>query len=226
MVLYFESGEEQQRAALPDGSLLHLNAHTKLRVDFASESRHIALLQGEARFHVAKNLNRPFCVDSPHARVCALGTTFNVRVSGQDTGVTLLEGHLAVSKHTAYEARPSGTLELEAGQSVRIESSGAMAFGQGRTVDAANAWPQLVVVFKRSKLSEVVDEVNRYRDHPFVIDDARLAEIEITGSVNVFESESYWDLLEKAGYLHIERREDGTTLLAPTGKMLDDKRSQ
>ena len=214
-VLFFETHQEQRSETLPDGSLLHLNAHTKLVAEISPLSRHVTLLQGETRFHVQKDLKRPFIVDTQHARVRALGTTFNVRISARDTDVTLLEGRVAVSKLVDHETMRSGTLELEAGQNVRIKSNGAMAFAQGRTAHEANAWPRLVIAFRAAKLSEVVAEVNRYRDHPLIIQDARLAAMTITGSLNVFESESFWDSLEKSNNIRIERREDGATLLAP-----------
>jgi transmembrane sensor len=191
-----------------------------LRVDFLPRSRHIDLLEGEAHFHVQKDVTRPFVVDTRHARVRALGTTFNVRVAARDTDVTLLEGRVAVSKHIAEEVKAGGTLELKAGQNVRVQSSGAMAFGQGRTAHDANAWPQLRIAFQGSKLKDVVAEVNRHQDHPFVINDAMLNEMIVTGSLNVFESESFWNSLD---YLSVERREDGTTLLTPAGNRLHDR---
>jgi transmembrane sensor len=220
-VLHFETHQEQQSVELPDGSRLHLNAHTKLLAAFTALSRHIDLLQGEARFHVEKDRKRPFVVDTPHARVSALGTTFNVQVAARDTDVTLLEGRISVSKLVAHEAATSGRLELRAGQNVRIQSNGEMAFGRGRTAHAANAWPRQVMAFRHSKLSEVVAAVNRHRDNLLIIGDVRLNDMEVNGSLNVFESEPFWDSLEKAEHIRVERREDGSMVLVPARKMLD-----
>jgi len=45
---------EQRSIALPDGSLIELNARSSVRVRFTSNERAVELLEGQALFRVAK----------------------------------------------------------------------------------------------------------------------------------------------------------------------------
>jgi ferric-dicitrate binding protein FerR (iron transport regulator) len=88
---------------------------------------------------------------------------------------------------------------------VRIKSNGELALAQGRTALAADAWPRLVIAFRHSKLSDLVIEVNKHRDHPFIINDATLAETQVNGSLNVLKSEPFWEGLQRSEHIHVER---------------------
>src|SRR5262249_48912221 len=50
---------EQRAFDLPDGSIVHLNTQSRLRVHFSAGGRDIRLLSGEALFRVAPDASRP-----------------------------------------------------------------------------------------------------------------------------------------------------------------------
>jgi transmembrane sensor len=88
---------EVKQLALPDGSVVWINANTTMsyRPDFATH-REIRL-SGEAMFQVATDQQHPFTVqsqDSVYTKV--LGTVFNVR-SYAATSVTVFSGKVQVS---------------------------------------------------------------------------------------------------------------------------------
>ena len=88
---------ERQSVKLADGTRADLNAQTNLAVEFQKSERRVRLDHGEVLFTVAKNLARPFVVETPGGRVRVTGTVFNVRtdLSGQFE-VSVLEGHVEV----------------------------------------------------------------------------------------------------------------------------------
>lgn len=87
---------EQRAVPLDDGSVVHLNTDTRIRIHFTERAREIQLLRGEALFTVKRDVNRPFQVQSDGIRVEALGTQFNVNRRNGDTIVSVVEGRVAV----------------------------------------------------------------------------------------------------------------------------------
>ncbi|MCF6196579.1 MAG: FecR domain-containing protein, partial [Emcibacter sp.] len=83
---------EQRTVQLADGSTVYLNTHSKIKVDFSGDIRKIHLLQGEARFDVAKDKNRPFIVETSRGNIRAVGTSFNVYDSAEMVEVLVFEG--------------------------------------------------------------------------------------------------------------------------------------
>ncbi len=100
---------EQRAVRLDDGSVVHLNTDTRVRIHFTDSARQIELLQGEALFTVRRDVDRPFQVQSDGIRVEALGTQFNVRRRDRDTIVSVIEGRVAVvdPSRAAASAEPS-----------------------------------------------------------------------------------------------------------------------
>lgn len=87
--------KSKMKVDLPDGSVVWLNASSKLSYDnqFGLTNRHIEL-EGEAYFEIAKNKQLPLVVFSEDAEVKVLGTKFNVSNYSEDAEiqVALLEG--------------------------------------------------------------------------------------------------------------------------------------
>ena len=88
---------ERKQFRLSDGSIVHLNASSSLRLDLNKDSREI-WLEGEAYFEVAKDPKRPFIVHAAAMNIQALGTSFNVKAYPGDSRyeTTLLEGAVEV----------------------------------------------------------------------------------------------------------------------------------
>jgi hypothetical protein len=86
--------KERRRAALPDGSLVFLNAGTSIRVE---GNRQLSLESGEIFVEVAPNPNERFLVRTPDKQVTALGTKFVVRNLLGKTGVVVTQGKVQVS---------------------------------------------------------------------------------------------------------------------------------
>lgn len=93
----YETGVGDRRVlTLADGSIVNLDARSRLRVSFKDDIRFMALEAGQASFQVAKDPARPFRVRAGDHTVVALGTEFNVEIVRDTLLVTLIEGHVAV----------------------------------------------------------------------------------------------------------------------------------
>ncbi|KAK0361209.1 hypothetical protein LTR94_024265 [Friedmanniomyces endolithicus] len=93
----YETGVGQQhKVELADGSRIHLDTDTQLKVRYGDGERRILLERGQALFSVAHDPERPFTVQAGHAEVTALGTVFDVRRETTGARVTLVEGVVSV----------------------------------------------------------------------------------------------------------------------------------
>ena len=97
---------QKSKIQLPDGSIIFLNADSRVEypVDF-TKNRQVKL-EGEAYFAVAKDSLHPFTVESQGIHTSVLGTTFNISTFPEDgkVQVTLLTGKVKLEKSGAKEA--------------------------------------------------------------------------------------------------------------------------
>jgi transmembrane sensor len=116
---------EQRTVTLKDGSVIAIDARSRVRVRYTERERLVSLEQGQARFTVAKDPLRPFRVHARDQTVVALGTQFDVELISENVLVTLIEGHIAVS---GVEGRPLGAETSENGKD--LNSTGSSVAGE------------------------------------------------------------------------------------------------
>lgn len=109
---------------LPDGSIVWVNAGSKLRypTNFGERSREL-FLEGEGYFKVAKDEKKTFTVHTSLMSVRALGTEFNVKAYPEEEIVetTLISGEVAIENGT--NPSPAGKpVLLKPGQKYSVSS--------------------------------------------------------------------------------------------------------
>lgn len=98
---------------LEDGSVVELNAQSKVSVTFTETQRDVKLVRGQALFNVAKNPQRPFVVHAGNREIVAVGTEFDVRLDTHSVQVTLIEGKVRItSPRPALAAQTPATIPL------------------------------------------------------------------------------------------------------------------
>jgi len=221
---------EQHSVTLQDGSVVFLNTDSKVDVRWSDAERHIDLIRGEARFQVAHNPTRPFIVATSNAQVRAVGTVFNVRAAAQITQVAVMEGQVEVTDTTTakstsesddvtsasdnYPPSPASShIRLAAGERAAVTSDGIEA-NAGPSIESVAAWPQRRLVFRGEALGTIVNEFNRYRHQPLVLDDPQLARLEISGAFDLNDPESLVAYLKTFETVQVERPFDGSEHLA------------
>ncbi len=187
---YITQVGEERTLTLPDQSIVHLNARSRIRVRFTESERTLDLLEGEALFKVAKNPNRPFLVISGTTTVRAVGTQFDVNRKTTDTVVTVVEGHVSVSQ-SGISANASGTAEpviLAAGDQVTV-SPHRPAVAKQTNPTVATAWTQGKLIFDNTPIADVVHEFNRYNSRTLTIEDPTLLSLHVSGTFATADSE-------------------------------------
>lgn len=209
---------EQRYVVLADGSSVQLNTLTKLVVRFDQRQRRIEMPRGEALFRVARDSARPFEVTTPHARVRALGTEFNVYNRRGGTRVAVIEGKVRIvaAAKTAQAGGSGFLLDLNPQQAVDIDAHGQLAAVQPAKaahlsknradsgwVDPEIAWVRRRIVLDGDQVATAVEEFNRYNAQQIRIEDPALAGLRITGVFNADEPAALVKYLQEIRSLRV-----------------------
>ena len=201
---------ERRWIPLPDGSSLELNTGTQAELRFYEDSRHLDLIQGEVMFSVASSPQRPFIVKAGTTQVRVTGTSFTVRRDAEQVKVLVESGSVEVSsgrwwnRQTRYLAAGSGaTISPEEGLSIQTDVD----------VAAATAWRQGRLIVRDMSLSEVVAEINRYREQPIRIAEAKLGQQRVTASFLLDEQSAVLQALQQILPLQARTQDDGSIIL-------------
>ncbi|SFQ21873.1 FecR family protein [Variovorax sp. OK605] len=168
---------EQLLVQLTDRIQVTLNTQTRIRRQTAGdETTGIDLLAGEAAIDLtgAGRGGRPFGVTAGAGRSLTDAGRFEVRYLQGKVCVTCIEG-------TVRMEHPAGTRELRAHQQA-VYDAGAVS--SVAPVGPANlsAWRKGELVFTQTRLSDVLDEINRYRPGRVMLMNAAARDRRVTGS--------------------------------------------
>jgi transmembrane sensor len=220
MPVYATQIGEQRSIELTDGSIVELNAHSRVRVHFSPEMRAVDLLEGQALFRVAKDPARPFVVESDAARVRAIGTEFDVDQRRSGTTVTVLEGRIAVSPGAAAPLSTTpGELLLNVGEQVTLGAQAPPHMTHADAV-AVTAWRQRQLVFNKASLRDVAEEFNRYNSRRLTVDDPELQGLVISGVfsstdpaslVRFLRAQPGMEVTESSREIHVTHQQQSST---------------
>jgi transmembrane sensor len=222
-----------QRVALPDGSVVELNASTELRPAYTPAVRRVRLVRGEAHFTVAKDAARPFVVEAGAVALRAVGTTFNVRMESDKVEVLVTEGRVAVAasedRGLGSDNSPrsagaeGGAFQVELGANermvisvARIAAPAAPASVEKVTpgiIREALAWQGARLVFADTPLAEVVAQFNRHNLVQLELGDADLAVLPVGGSFRADNVEAFVRLITQSGEIAAARPETDRIVL-------------
>ncbi|NOS74060.1 MAG: DUF4880 domain-containing protein [Methyloglobulus sp.] len=182
---YHTGTGELQDIALTDGSRLLLNTNSAVSVDYQDAMRLITLHHGQVRFTVAKDNNRPFEVQSGELAVRALGTVFEVynREIG-DISVTVQEHAVYARLSASQEIAPSEQAQpvvINEGQQIHYLGGKNLPAPKNCDISQLTAWQQQKLFINDRPLSELITELNRYRNGRIYVPDANLNNQRITG---------------------------------------------
>ncbi len=175
---------ETKTIALPDGSTVHLNAHSSLRLtgDWSDGQDREVVLTGEAFFSVVKKSSaagrRKFRVRTRDLNVEVLGTEFNVASRAQRTQVALQTGQVALRLHG------SPTQEVLMAPGELFEYSPARKLPAKRRVSLAPyvSWREQKLILVNTPLSEVARQLEETYGLPVVIRGEGVADLRLNGT--------------------------------------------
>nr|WP_028792009.1 FecR domain-containing protein [Thauera linaloolentis] len=188
---------EQRDITLADGTRLWLNTATAIDVRFTPRERRVALVAGEIFIDTAEDGLRPFMAETPHGRMRALGTRFDVRLEDGETRLAVYEGTVEIRT-----SANGGTEIIPAGQQVRFTTN---RITPPETTDIAReAWTRGTLAAADITLREVVHELRRYRrGHLGVADE--IAGLKVYGNFPIHDTDRVLRMLASALPIRIEQ---------------------
>jgi len=188
---YVTGPGEQKTVYLADGSTVHLNTRSRLRIDMSDDLRRVWLAEGEALFEVAHDPARPFLVQTGAVDVRVLGTRFNVQRIDDRVEIAVVGGRVAVEAEDEPQIAP-----LAAGDRVQV-SQGKVERDQVAP-RAIASWRSGRLIFHNEPLDRAVADLNRYLSEELILGDADLAKLRLTGVVRVEDRDSIVQALTTA----------------------------
>ena len=172
-IAYRTERGEQKGITLPDGSVVTLNAESRLSYIF-DDARNLRLvfLTGEAFFDVVRDTLNPFIVRTDHVNARVLGTKFNMCAYPTDRMVetTIIEGRVALSLSGSGEE----PVEVVANDRATFVK-GSSSFRLDRIDASLSAqWMSGALVFRESYLGDIAGRLERYYDVTVTLADMEL----------------------------------------------------
>jgi transmembrane sensor len=215
---------ERTSVSLTDQSLVHLNAQTSILIQETSHGRKITLNSGEILADVRHDETRPFEVLVNNSVIRDIGTRFDVTTHNGTTDVSVASGQVRI-----YQRQTDGQLIdpiagtspnkdrtpilLKEGDVARLEErkGAVLATLTSPASDISkhhSIWLNDEVSFEGWRLDEIVKELNRYNRDQVVIDDRRIAKMDLSGVLRWTDLDGFLSMLK--GGLSIDVAKTGS----------------
>lgn len=181
---------QHNKVDLPDGSHLRVNTNSLVRVEYTEDSRLFYLERGELNIEVAKDPARPLNVIAKGERVQAVGTAFNVRINDEhEVELLVTHGKVLVAKENGQgnvekvlqKASPD-IIAVSSGEKIILGGKPAqVAKVQADDIAAELSWREGNLVFRGETLEQALNEISRYTDVDFEIDNDVIRQQRIAG---------------------------------------------
>ncbi len=198
---------ETNSITLPDGSLVTLNAASKLTYTKVGwDKRRVVSLNGEAFFEVTKNPRIPFIIRANGAEVKVLGTSFNVKAYKNDSivEVTVKEGVVSVYEHR----REDKNLIITKGEKAIFNNIEKTIIKQTNEDKNVIAWKTRTMVFENDSLQDVVKTLQNVYHIGILIQSPEIKHCTITTIFDNKDIETVMKVLKSTLDVTIEVRDE------------------
>lgn len=214
---------ELRTLALPDaagaqGTRIDLDARTRVLVRLYRHQRVVVLDEGEARFEVAREADRPFLVETRLGRITVVGTAFTVKDRGGPVSIHVEHGHVRFEAHAPAGGPTPRAVELRAGQALTVRPGLAPQLRSGLDARQASAWREGWLVFDNTPLEEALPAINAHWPRPMILGDAPAGRLPLTGRFKAADTASLLSALPAILPVQVQPQPDGRVVLRSDGR--------
>lgn len=170
---------ERKNIQLPDGSVVNMNAGSRIEIDadFGTASRKVKL-EGEAFFDVKHNESLPFVVQTPAMDIKALGTAFDVKAYRDETitETSLIRGLVEITLKENSNRR----VLLHPNQKIVWKHPGTakektdLMISAAKSIDTDSHQPEKIRVTERGDIKEIA-----WKENKLVFEDDSFSDIAV-----------------------------------------------
>ena len=203
------------RITLADGSVMEMNADSRVRVDFQAQQRRVSLERGEAHFTVARDPARPFWVESNGFSVRAVGTAFDVHLAPQGIDVLVTAGRVKLGTRDHEQITSAPLLGAGWHAELRASDKGVAKLEKmsGSQMRSLLSWQSSRLSFVEMPLGEVVEAFNERNDVLLRVEGEDLANMAVGGSFAADNIDSFIRLFTSNGDIVADRSTPGVIVL-------------
>lgn len=203
---------EQKHVSLDDGSQLFLDAQTRIAVAFTATERTVDMAYGRANFRVAPDSARPFVVEAAEQKIIATQCSFDVRCQNGQVQVVLIHGEADVRPAASPGAQGN---RLTSGE--RLVAANDLEKRDKPDMTRLTAWQVGYEMFENEKLSQAVEEMNRYSTQRLEVD-ASTADLKVSGVYRVGDNSAFARALSQLLPITVRQTDDVLLLTAESGQ--------
>ncbi len=210
---------ELQSLALDDGTKVTLGADSHIEFELFDDRRMVRLIKGQAFFDVAKDPHKPFYVDAGRAGVMVVGTRFEVYKQLGSVKISVEEGVVKVAPLVTDDFLGAKVKTLTAGKQVSAKNHN---LGDIEEIDESliSPWREGRLVYRDAVLSDVVFDINRYRQSKIVLGSDSLKKLKVTTSLSVDQTDSVVTMLEQSLPVVAHQETEDRILILPKSSLL------
>lgn len=193
-----------ERRRIEVAAHVSVEMNTRTSIDLQSDAQ-VTLLAGEVAVAKQGDPVRELVVLAGNGRAAAMAASFNMRKDGDVVTVTCTNGEVEVRCGEAVAA-------VRGGQQVAYDN---LTLSEVTTIDpeVVTAWQRGLLIFRRRPLSQVIDEVNRYRSGRIILRNAELGQRQVVGNFRLDRIDDVIDFISKAMNLPIRSLPGGMVLV-------------
>lgn len=148
---FVTGASETATVTLRDGTVVRLAPESRLRLSDAMHVRAVSLT-GRAYFAVARDVARPFVIETNAGRVEVTGTRFDIQAAENNLRVLVVEGQVAL-------AGRGGKSEVNAGEMRQMIAGTALPSVPVDDVASAISWVGNFLAFQETPLADAAREI-------------------------------------------------------------------
>ena len=176
---------------------------TVFTVELDEQMIHVAMMEGRVAVLLSNSDDHTYARSTADDRAIA-----EYREPGTAPDIGTAPSLPAGSRRSGSSGEP-GTIELSAGEELRVSHGGEMTVNPKADLEAATAWRAGKLIFRAERLADAVRRVNRYSPSQIEIDDKPLAERRISGVFEEGDTEGFVDAIGRYLPVAIDRIDEG-----------------
>lgn len=190
---------------LSDGSIIKINAHSKLTYpeEFNSKLREVNL-DGEAFFEISSNKEKPFIIHYRDANIKVVGTSFNVKTSKDKVVVSVKTGKVLLYC-VSLNSNDTNLVTLIAGNKGILDLTTKNAYKEELSNENDIFWLTKTLVFNKTELSEVIEILQNNYNVNIVIKNSELNKLRLSTSFKDQDIDSILDIISTSFNLKITK---------------------
>lgn len=207
----------KSKITLSDGSKVWLNAGSQLTYPavFNEKLRKVSLI-GEAYFDIAKDLSRPFIVNTNDINIKVVGTKFDISSYPDDKFVhaVLEEGKIILNYNNTGKFGKSKLIEMNPNQMVEINR--VTGESKSRIVDVGKyiSWKDGMLEFDKLDLNRALIQVERYYNVRIHLADPLIGSFKISGKLDLKdEPEQVMNVIKLTVPIDWQKKSNGDFLI-------------